>query len=67
MQHAAPFTFLALRFSIVPELLWFGITPSSVSWAGIIITCLGVGLVVWRRATYGARTGRTARTTVGAP
>ena len=40
--------YLTPAFAIVPEFLWFGITPSSVSWAGIVITCLGVGLVVWR-------------------
>jgi hypothetical protein len=32
----------------VPEFLWFGIAPSATSWIGIVITCLGVGLVVWR-------------------
>jgi len=42
--------YLTPVFAIVPEFLWFGITPSTVSWAGIFITCMGVGLVVWRRS-----------------
>ncbi len=37
-------------FAIVPEFLWFGITPSAVSWAGIVMTCAGVALVAWRHA-----------------
>ncbi len=41
--------YLTPAFAIVPEFLWFGITPSATSWAGIFITCAGVGLVVWRR------------------
>jgi drug/metabolite transporter (DMT)-like permease len=40
--------FLTPAFAIVPEYLWFGIAPSPTSWIGIVITCLGVGLVVWR-------------------
>jgi len=47
--------YLTPAFAIVPEYLWFGIAPSAVSWAGIVITCLGVGLVVWRRNPRGAR------------
>lgn len=43
--------YLTPAFAIVPEFLWFGIQPSWVSWIGIVITCLGVGLVVWRRGT----------------
>jgi drug/metabolite transporter (DMT)-like permease len=57
MQHAAPFTSVVYRtpaFAIVPEFFWFGITPSTVSWAGIVITCMGVGLVVWRRENRAA-------------
>lgn len=41
--------YLTPAFAIVPEFLWFGIAPSATSWLGIVITCLGVGLVVWRR------------------
>lgn len=41
--------YLTPVFAIVPEFLWFGITPSTISWAGIIITCVGVGLVAWRQ------------------
>lgn len=43
--------YLTPAFAIVLEFLLFGITPSTVSWAGIVITCMGVGLVVWRRTT----------------
>jgi len=43
LQHAAPFTFLSIRFA-------FGITPSMISCIGIIITCMGVALVAWRPA-----------------
>jgi drug/metabolite transporter (DMT)-like permease len=39
--------YLTPAFAIVPEFLWFGITPSTISWAGIVITCAGVWLVVW--------------------
>jgi hypothetical protein len=31
------------------ELAVFGIVPSALSIAGIVVTCLGVALVVWRR------------------
>lgn len=41
--------YLTPAFAIVPEYLWFGIAPSPLSWLGIVITCLGVGLVVWHR------------------
>ncbi len=41
--------YLTPVFALVPEFLWFGITPSTISWAGIVITCAGVGLVAWRR------------------
>ncbi len=47
--------YLTPAFAIVPEFLWFGIAPSAVSWAGILVTCLGVGLVVWRHGARGAR------------
>jgi drug/metabolite transporter (DMT)-like permease len=47
--------YLTPAFAIVPELLWFGIMPSAVSWAGIVITCMGVGLVVWQRAPNAVR------------
>jgi drug/metabolite transporter (DMT)-like permease len=40
--------YLTPVFAIVPEFLWFGITPSVVSCVGIVITCLGVALVAWR-------------------
>ncbi len=41
--------YLTPVFAIVPEFLWFDITPSVVSWLGIVITCLGVALVAWRK------------------
>jgi len=40
--------YLTPVFAIVPEFMWFGITPSVVSCIGIVITCLGVALVAWR-------------------
>lgn len=40
--------YLTPVFAIVPEYLWFGIAPSAISCAGIIITCMGVALVAWR-------------------
>ena len=40
--------FLTPVFAIVPEFFWFGITPSAISCAGIVITCMGVALVAWR-------------------
>lgn len=40
--------YLTPVFAIVPEFLWFGITPSAVGWAGIVMTCAGVALVAWR-------------------
>jgi drug/metabolite transporter (DMT)-like permease len=42
--------YLTPAFAIVPEFLWFGIAPSAVSVLGILITCAGVALVVWRPA-----------------
>ena len=42
--------YLTPAFAIVPEFLWFGITPSAISWAGIVITCAGVGLVAFKTA-----------------
>ena len=40
--------YLTPVFAIVPEFVWFGITPSTISWAGIFVTCAGVGLLAWR-------------------
>lgn len=39
--------FLTPVFALVPEFLWFGITPSAFSCLGIVITCMGVALVAW--------------------
>ncbi len=41
--------YLTPVFAIVPEFLWFGITPSAISWLGIVITCAGVGLVAFKK------------------
>lgn len=41
--------YLTPAFAIVPEYVWFGITPSVISWVGIVITCAGVGLVAFRK------------------
>jgi drug/metabolite transporter (DMT)-like permease len=43
--------YLTPVFAIVPEMAWFGVTPSLTSWAGIVMTCAGVALVAWRPAT----------------
>jgi drug/metabolite transporter (DMT)-like permease len=48
--RVASLVYLTPAFAIVPEFLWFGITPSTLSWAGIVITCMGVALVAWRGA-----------------
>ena len=40
--------YLTPVFAIVPEFLWFGVTPSLISGVGIVMTCLGVALVAWR-------------------
>jgi drug/metabolite transporter (DMT)-like permease len=42
--------YLTPVFAIVPEFLWFGITPSAISWAGIVVTCAGVGLVALKNS-----------------
>ncbi len=41
--------YLTPVFAIVPEFLWFGVTPSAISWVGIVITCAGVGLLVFKK------------------
>ncbi len=41
--------YLTPIIAVVLELLIFGVVPSTVSVAGIAITCMGVGLVFWRR------------------
>ena len=48
--RVAGLVYLTPAFAIVPEFLWFGITPSGLSVAGIIITCLGVALLARRAA-----------------
>jgi drug/metabolite transporter (DMT)-like permease len=40
--------YLTPVFAIVPEYLWFGVAPSRISCAGIVMTCIGVALVAWR-------------------
>jgi drug/metabolite transporter (DMT)-like permease len=34
---------------VVLEYLMFGVVPSVLTAAGIVVTCLGVALVFWRR------------------
>lgn len=46
--RVASLVYLTPAFAIVPEFLWFGVAPSAPAWAGIVITCAGVALVVWR-------------------
>ena len=43
--------YLTPVFAIVPEFWWFDITPSAISWLGIVITCMGVALVAWRKTS----------------
>jgi drug/metabolite transporter (DMT)-like permease len=50
--------YLTPIFAVVLELAMFGLVPSALSIAGIIITCAGVGLVAWR-ARPAAREGAT--------
>ena len=44
--YAVPF----FIFAIVLELFLFGVVPTGLSIAGIVITCFGVALVAWRSA-----------------
>lgn len=46
--RVASLVYLTPAFAIVPEFVWFGISPTGISWAGIVVTCVGVGLVAWR-------------------
>ena len=41
--------YLTPIFAVAMELALFDIVPSALSIAGIVVTCLGVGLVSWRR------------------
>lgn len=47
--------YLTPIFAVVLELAMFGLMPSALSLAGIVVTCCGVGLVAWR-----ARPGRAS-------
>jgi drug/metabolite transporter (DMT)-like permease len=40
--------YLTPIFAVVLELAMFGVVPTALAAAGIVITCLGVGLTVWR-------------------
>ena len=40
--------YLTPIFAVLAELTVFDIVPSALSVAGIVVTCLGVGLVSWR-------------------
>jgi drug/metabolite transporter (DMT)-like permease len=35
-------------FAVGLEALWFGVVPSALAFAGIALTCLGVGMTVWK-------------------
>lgn len=43
--------YLTPIFAVVPELVLFGVVPSAISLAGIVVTCLGVAMVSWRGGT----------------
>jgi drug/metabolite transporter (DMT)-like permease len=48
--------YLTPIFAVLLELAIFGVVPTSLSVAGILVTCFGVGLVAWRTpATSSAR------------
>lgn len=52
--HATKVTsliYLTPIFAVALELLMFDVVPSAISLAGIAITCLGVAMVTWTRAT----------------
>lgn len=42
--------YLTPIFAVLLELAMFGVVPTSLSIAGILVTCFGVGLVSWRAA-----------------
>ena len=44
--------YLTPIFPVVLELAFFGIVPSALSTAGIVVTCLGVALVAWRKSEH---------------
>ena len=45
--------YLTPVFAVGLELAMFGVVPSALSVAGIVVTCVGVGLVSWRAAKAG--------------
>jgi drug/metabolite transporter (DMT)-like permease len=49
--------YLTPIFAVVLELAMFGLVPSALSVAGIVVTCCGVGLVAWRSLPARERTG----------
>jgi len=48
--------YLTPIFAVGLELAMFGVVPTALSVAGIVVTCLGVALVTWRPATIAADT-----------
>lgn len=54
--------YLTPIFAVVLEALMFGIVPSALTAAGIVVTCAGVALVVWRHPARAAMRGSTAAT-----
>jgi drug/metabolite transporter (DMT)-like permease len=51
--RVASLIYLTPIFPVALELAFFGIAPGAVSTAGILITCAGVALAVWRPARAG--------------
>jgi drug/metabolite transporter (DMT)-like permease len=48
--------YLPAVFAVVLELALFGVTPGGIGIAGIALTCLGVGLTVWKGRRWGSST-----------
>jgi drug/metabolite transporter (DMT)-like permease len=48
--------YLPAVFAVVLELALFGVTPGGIGIAGVVLTCLGVGLTVWKGRRWGSST-----------
>jgi drug/metabolite transporter (DMT)-like permease len=46
--RVASMMYLPPVFAVVLELVWFGVVPSPLAFAGIAVTCAGVAMTVWR-------------------
>jgi drug/metabolite transporter (DMT)-like permease len=49
--------YLTPLFAVLLELAMFGVVPTSLSVAGILVTCFGVALVAWRAPAKGSAKG----------